>query len=234
MKQPIPGKQLVMLTDASFSSAGYALMIEDNPDQKNLSKRKTYALVAFGSKLFSPAQLKLSIYSKDLLAIYIAFLRFAHILWETIKPTIVLTEIKFGIRPQQRPILLRKKLKNLLTKQRWATKMFAKMVCRLTSEIKHITTKRPTLQNSRKQTIFMSCCRKPIIKEINPFTEFRWIGPYNIEKVLTKQNLSGTQSWHQQDANASPHAIASVHTQITSTRSDNQTSRMVIWSGSDL
>ena len=55
LKQPIPGKQLVLMTDASFRSAGYALMIEDNPDQKIQSKRKTYTPVAFGSKVFSPA-----------------------------------------------------------------------------------------------------------------------------------------------------------------------------------
>ena len=61
LEQPITGKQLVLLTDASFRSAGYALMIEDNPDQKIQSKRKTYAPVAFGSKVFSPAQLKMSI-----------------------------------------------------------------------------------------------------------------------------------------------------------------------------
>ena len=52
LKQPIPGKKLVLLTDASFRSAGYALKIEDNPDQKIQSKRKTYAPVAFGSKNF--------------------------------------------------------------------------------------------------------------------------------------------------------------------------------------
>ena len=91
LKQPIPGKQLVLMTDASFRSAGYALMIEDNPDQKKQSKRKTYAPVAFGSKIFSPAQLKMSLYSKEFLAIYIAFLEFAHFLWEATKPTIVLT-----------------------------------------------------------------------------------------------------------------------------------------------
>ena len=94
LKQPIPGKHLILLTDVSFRSAGYALMIEDNPDQKNQSKRKTYAPVAFGSKVFFPAQLKMSIYSKDFLAIYIAFLEFAHILWETPKPTIILTDNK--------------------------------------------------------------------------------------------------------------------------------------------
>ena len=54
LKQPNPGKQLVLITDASFRSAGCALMIEDNPDQKTQSKRKTYAPVAFGSKVFSP------------------------------------------------------------------------------------------------------------------------------------------------------------------------------------
>ena len=94
LKQPIPGKQLVLTTDASFRSAGYALMIEDNPDQKIQSKGKTYAPVAFGSKIFSPAQLKMSIYSKEFLAIYMAFLEFAHILWEATKPTIVLTDNK--------------------------------------------------------------------------------------------------------------------------------------------
>ena len=69
LKQPIPGKQLVLRTDASFRIAGYPLMIEDNPDQKIQPKRKTYAPVAFGSKIFSPAQLKMSIYSKEFLAI---------------------------------------------------------------------------------------------------------------------------------------------------------------------
>ena len=52
LKKPIPGKQLVLMTDASFRSAVYALMIKDNPDQKIQSERKTYAPVAFGSKTF--------------------------------------------------------------------------------------------------------------------------------------------------------------------------------------
>ena len=69
-------------------------MIEDNPDQKIQSKRKTYVPVEFGSKIFSPAQLKMSINSKEFLAIYMAFLEFAHILWEATKPTIVLTDNK--------------------------------------------------------------------------------------------------------------------------------------------
>ena len=78
LKQPIPGKQLVLMMDASFRSAGYALMIEDNPNQKIQSKRKTYAPVAFGSKNSSPAQLKMPICSKEFLAVYMAFLEFAH------------------------------------------------------------------------------------------------------------------------------------------------------------
>ena len=94
LKQHIPEKQLVLMTDASFRSAGYALIIEDNPDQKIQSKRETYAPVAFGSKIFSPAQLEMSINSKENLAIYMAFLEFAHILWEATKPTIVLTDNK--------------------------------------------------------------------------------------------------------------------------------------------
>ena len=57
-KQPIPGKQLILMTHASFRSAWYVIMIGDNPDQKIQSKRKTYAPVAFGSKNFSPRSLK--------------------------------------------------------------------------------------------------------------------------------------------------------------------------------
>ena len=72
-KQSIPGNKLVLMTDASFRSVGYAHLIEDNLDQKILSKRKTYARVAFGSKNFCPAQLKMSIYSKKFLAIYMPF-----------------------------------------------------------------------------------------------------------------------------------------------------------------
>ena len=40
LKQPIPGKQVVLLTDASFSSAGYALLIEVNSDKKNPIKEE--------------------------------------------------------------------------------------------------------------------------------------------------------------------------------------------------
>ena len=82
------------MTDASSRSAGYALKIEENPDQKIRSKRKTYAPVAMGRKIFSPAQLRMSTFSKKVLAIYKAFLQLAHILCEAIEPTNVLTDNK--------------------------------------------------------------------------------------------------------------------------------------------
>ena len=41
LKQPIPGKQLVLMTDATFRNAGFALMIEDNPNQKCGQNRKS-------------------------------------------------------------------------------------------------------------------------------------------------------------------------------------------------
>ena len=80
------------MTDASFRSAGCSLMIENNPEQKIQSEWKTFAPVAFGSKTFSPAQLKMSIYSKEFLANYMAFPELAHILWEAPKPTVVLAD----------------------------------------------------------------------------------------------------------------------------------------------
>ena len=52
LKLLISGRQLVAMTDASVRGAGYALVIEDNPDQKIQSKRKAFAPVAFESKFF--------------------------------------------------------------------------------------------------------------------------------------------------------------------------------------
>ena len=91
-KQPITGRKYVLMTDASFRASGYALMIEEKNDKKLNSKKKTFAPVAFGSKVFSPAQLKMSIYCKEFLAIYHAFLEYSHIVWETTQPTLVMTD----------------------------------------------------------------------------------------------------------------------------------------------
>ena len=79
LKQPLPNKQISLMTDASFSAAGYAVLIEDDPMKKYSSMRKTFAPVAYGSKTFSPAQLKMSIYAKEFLAIFFAFKEFGHI-----------------------------------------------------------------------------------------------------------------------------------------------------------
>ena len=94
LRQPIPGKQLVLMTDESFISACSALMIEHNPDQRIQSKRKAYELVEFGSTNLFPAKLKVSIDSKKSLTIWMAFLEFARSLWEASEPTIVLTDNK--------------------------------------------------------------------------------------------------------------------------------------------
>ena len=65
LKQPIPGKQRVLMTDASFRSAGHSLMSSDNPGQKIQSKRKTYAPVAFGSQFFLPRNSKCPYFRKS-------------------------------------------------------------------------------------------------------------------------------------------------------------------------
>ena len=52
LRQPLPGKQLVLMTDASFQAAGYAVLIEDDPNQKYTSTRKIYASIPYGSKTY--------------------------------------------------------------------------------------------------------------------------------------------------------------------------------------
>ena len=92
LRQTVAGKQYVLMTDASLRASSYALIIEENDERKLLSKTKTFAPVVFGSRVFSQAQLKMSIYCKEFLAINHAFLEYSHILWETTKPTLVLTD----------------------------------------------------------------------------------------------------------------------------------------------
>ena len=94
LKQPLPNKQIALMTDASFSAAGYAVLIEDDPMEKYIPTRKAFAPVAFGSKTSSPAQLKMSIYAKAFLAIFFAIKEFGHIFWGTPKPVIILTDNK--------------------------------------------------------------------------------------------------------------------------------------------
>ena len=94
MRQPLAGKQLVLMTDASLQAASYAVLIEDDPNQKFTSTRKTYAPIAYGSKTYSPSQIKMSIYAKEFLAIYMAFKEFGHILWGATKPVIIMTDSK--------------------------------------------------------------------------------------------------------------------------------------------
>ena len=94
LQQPIPNKQIAVKTDASFGAAGYAVLIEDDPNQKVTSLRKSFAPVAYGSKTFTPAQIKMSIYAKEFLAIYFAFKEFGHIFWGAPKPVIILTDNK--------------------------------------------------------------------------------------------------------------------------------------------
>ena len=53
LQQLIPNKQLAKLTDASFGAAVYAVLIEDDPNQKFTSIRKSYAPFAYGSKFFT-------------------------------------------------------------------------------------------------------------------------------------------------------------------------------------
>ena len=70
-------------------------MIEEQDEKKLTSRKKTFAPVAFGSKVFLPAQLKMSLYCKEFPSLYHAFLEYNHILWETTLPTLVMTDNRY-------------------------------------------------------------------------------------------------------------------------------------------
>ena len=58
LKQPLPNRQLVLMTDASFTAAGYAILSEDDPNQEYTSLRNSYAPIAYGSKNFHSLTIK--------------------------------------------------------------------------------------------------------------------------------------------------------------------------------
>ena len=70
LRQPLKDKQLIIMSDASFTAAEYAIMIEDNPSQKLQCKRKTYAPIAFGSKTFNPTNQNIYIFKGNPLHIF--------------------------------------------------------------------------------------------------------------------------------------------------------------------
>ena len=74
------------MTNASFGAAGYAVLIENDPNQKFTSIRKSYATVAYGLKTFTPDKIEMSIYAKEYLANYFAFKEFGHFFWGAPKP----------------------------------------------------------------------------------------------------------------------------------------------------
>ena len=91
LREPLPGKQFVLMSEASSEAAGYAVLIEDNPTQKYTSTRKTYAPIANASKIYTPSQIKMSIHANEFSAIYLAFKKFGHIFWGANKTVIIMT-----------------------------------------------------------------------------------------------------------------------------------------------
>ena len=85
-----PGLQYVILCDASFHGTGFVLMIQDYLIDQKAKTKKTFALVSFGSRLFTP-QLNFSVYYK-FLALYFALDHFAHFIWGATKPVLVLID----------------------------------------------------------------------------------------------------------------------------------------------
>ena len=67
---------------ANFQAVGYAVLIEDDPNQKYTSTGETYALIVYSSKNYIPSQNETSIYAKEFYTIYLAFKDFRHVFWE--------------------------------------------------------------------------------------------------------------------------------------------------------
>ena len=66
--QPKPNKLLILMTDANFQAARYAVFTEDDPKQKVTSARKTYDPVTYSSKMFTASRTEMYFYDTELSA----------------------------------------------------------------------------------------------------------------------------------------------------------------------
>ena len=93
------------MTDPSFEAAGYAVLFEDDPNQKYTSTSKTFFPIAYGSQIYTPSQSKMSIYAKKFWAIYLAFKEFPHTISGATRPAVIMTYSKPVIRFLQTKII---------------------------------------------------------------------------------------------------------------------------------
>ena len=95
-------------------------------------------------------------------------------------------DLKKGVRRKKMPAQIHTMLKIYSNKRKWISKMPAKMPCKFISKTKRIIIKKPTPQNSQN---FVLCTFYSLTEHQEskiPFTDFRWIGLYLVEKALSK------------------------------------------------
>ena len=68
-----------MMCDASEHAAEYVLLIEEYTNS-DVEPMKSYALVVFGSQIYTEGQMLFTIYANEFLSMHFAFDEFAHIL----------------------------------------------------------------------------------------------------------------------------------------------------------
>ena len=94
LRQPLPGKQLVLMTDVSFQAAGYALLIKNNPNQKYTSTRKITILLFMAQRHTRHLKSKCPYKQKNFSVLHLAFKDFGHIFWGVTKSVIFMTDSK--------------------------------------------------------------------------------------------------------------------------------------------
>ena len=102
-------------------------------------------------------------------------------------------DLKLEINPQQQPILTSQIAPEVLEQTEMIHQMFARISCKRTLNTKPIMTKRPTLQNSKKQIKCTSCNRKRIIKA----AKFHSQNFDGLARTLSKKCYQITIIWYE-------------------------------------
>ena len=79
LTQPLRSKQLIVMSDASFTAAGYAITIEDDPNQNTIQTQNICTHCVWLKNLQSTTEENVNI-CKKFLSILFAFVEFGHLL----------------------------------------------------------------------------------------------------------------------------------------------------------
>ena len=136
-------------------------------------------------------------------------------------------DLKLGIRPQQQPIPTSQIAQDILKQTEMIHQDVRKNTMQACIKYKaYYDKKSQRFKTQRSRLCIYLAAKSGSLREQNSIhrTSMGW--PVYCRESATKQQLSGTQNWHKQDAIAAPNENVSIHTPPTTSRHHSKAARI--------